>query len=1281
MKMKSQLLIMILMLSVNLRMSGQTDHPGNSNGILPNVIPGSTEAASLGKFGEWPVSKYTGVPDITIPLYSIKVDNFELPIQLSYHAGGIKVDDMSSWVGAGWTLNAGGAISRTIVGLADDWPGGLSVENSQAGGKFLKAGYNLSDTNDYIFFRNVASQQADAEPDIYYLNIGGLSAKFCIDSMGRFHSIPASNIQIISSPFTQTPGNPGSQTQWIIADGKGNTYYFGSNTPDPTGVSTMGVETSTSGISPVIAEVDRPTSWYITQIVTANQADTIYFDYTLKSEQYLLPPVISYKALINGSALPGSLLANIQYLNANQTLFNGNPQSGVKTSISKSYGYSTLARVRWRGGIISFVSNTRRQDMMVFSGGAIGGTMLDSINESTAGGTAIRAFALKYAYINQRYFLDSLSATGQPGSPGLVHTFGYISPSGLPSRGKYNQDHWGFCNGSSNTTLLPPSTQMPLISSGDLTANREPDPNGLYMQYGTLDTIRYPTGGYTVFTYEPNRYDPGSVRGTNPPPTPIVPASQFIQCDTLSPYARSVSFTIPFAQNNVSLQINFVNYSRSSGANVTPLPYVAIFPAGGSVAGAKTNGMYWNGYDNFPTTSPTRNADGTYNYSIKLNTLSLSAGNYVLVVSDSCGKFGGVCPLPGDPTSVPMTYVNAQIGYSVYQAAPPGGGPAPLPIAGGLRIRKMINYNTDGRFISARQYNYSPGNLLMYPQYVLHRQQDVTSVANSQSGLGDFSYCGPIEADIMEETSTSQTVLGLTQGATVGYAQVSELDVDSAGNDKGYINYSFSFYPDSMNVFNFDLSYTDWNNTQIMNPSNPVNSFEYKRGLLLHKDTYKKNANNTYTEIHSLTNDYNFNDYNATRQFTQIRGLRLQQLRYTPGYTCGTSYGGYILPANTLFSPDFGYSFYTITSSWVQHVTATEATFDQNGQNPVVAVTHYDYDNPLHMNPTRTTTNRSHGEHIISLVSYPQDYATGSTPFIDSLVSHHLISLPIETVKYQQDASGNITILGGQIATYQRDGKGLTDTIRVIASAAPVALSSFKWSNMPNAGLLPFNVVSRSPYFPDQTYIKRICFNYDQFGNILQDQKISDMGHSYLWDYTRVYPIAEVINAAQSDIAYTSFEADGTGNWNLSDTTRNRTSCITGNNSYNLKSSNTITRAGLKSGTPYIVSYWSSGGALNVNGTSATAKTSVGSWTYYEHLVTGATTVSVSGTATIDELRLFPKGALMTTYTYSPLIGKTSQCSPANYITYYTYDGLGRLATEKDMRNNILKTYQYNYFK
>jgi YD repeat-containing protein len=54
-------------------------------------------------------------------------------------------------------------------------------------------------------------------------------------------------------------------------------------------------------------------------------------------------------------------------------------------------------------------------------------------------------------------------------------------------------------------------------------------------------------------------------------------------------------------------------------------------------------------------------------------------------------------------------------------------------------------------------------------------------------------------------------------------------------------------------------------------------------------------------------------------------------------------------------------------------------------------------------------------------------------------------------------------------------------------------------------------------------------------------------------------------------------------------------------------------------------------------------------------------------------------GALVTTYTYSPLFGITSETDPSGKITYYEYDGLGRLKLIRDQNNNILKKFDYKY--
>ena len=58
--------------------------------VVDSIMPLSPQAASLARYGEYPVSHATGVPDITIPIFIVSVGKFSLPVSISYHASGIK---------------------------------------------------------------------------------------------------------------------------------------------------------------------------------------------------------------------------------------------------------------------------------------------------------------------------------------------------------------------------------------------------------------------------------------------------------------------------------------------------------------------------------------------------------------------------------------------------------------------------------------------------------------------------------------------------------------------------------------------------------------------------------------------------------------------------------------------------------------------------------------------------------------------------------------------------------------------------------------------------------------------------------------------------------------------------------------------------------------------------------------------------------------------------------------------------------------------------------------
>ena len=123
-----------------------------------------------------------------------------MPISLSYHAGGLKVGEPSSWVGTGWSLQAGGMISRTIQGKADESCGGFFTTGSEiaVSGGCITTTANVSNSE-------LADATKDGEPDIFSFSVGGYSGKFYIEKQtgpvgnkvkGKVVLIPQQDVKI-----------------------------------------------------------------------------------------------------------------------------------------------------------------------------------------------------------------------------------------------------------------------------------------------------------------------------------------------------------------------------------------------------------------------------------------------------------------------------------------------------------------------------------------------------------------------------------------------------------------------------------------------------------------------------------------------------------------------------------------------------------------------------------------------------------------------------------------------------------------------------------------------------------------------------------------------------------------------------------------------------------------------------------------------------------------------------------------------------------------------------
>jgi hypothetical protein len=497
--------------------------------------------------------------------------------------------------------------------------------------------------------------------------------------------------------------------------------------------------------------------------------------------------------------------------------------------------------------------------------------------------------------------------------------------------------------------------------------------------------------------------------------------------------------------------------------------------------------------------------------------------------------------------------------------------------------------------------------------------------------------------------------------------------------------YLSGFIPELNELASRPINYTEvteYNGTFTTNSGKTVNKYDYipwaasgmsygvmhisnwnywNNSALINQTIYKINQSlGSYQKIKETSNSYTVNTIedvvglHVGRLWSIPQGGRNLSSNY-PALADAETYALYNRAGTrpTLPLMIYSYADYHIPVGVKNLKSMTETLFYDDGSS-IKNTTTYTYNSYQYISQTSRTT--SDGSTLLSNTTYPSDYTGNST--LTQMVSPtvNMLNFPIEKSDIKN---------GNPIKS--------------------IRTNYINWGGT-NPNIAPQTVDVKEGNALYETKLR--FYNYDSNGNPLSISKENNIVQSYIWDYNKAHPIAEVINATASNIAYTSFEADGTGNWSgmVRANVKSDLVGITGKKYYNLTGS-TLSIAGLTTTTTYIVSYWSKSGSCTVNGTPLsgwpqnlrTVTINGVTWNYWEHHITGVSTGNVSGSVSIDELRLYPITSQMTSYTYEPLIGLTSQTDKNNIISYYEYDTYNRLKLIKDFNGNILKTINYAY--
>lgn len=1018
---------------------------------LPKVAPPSPEAASVFKFTEIPVSLYTGLPNINIPLFEIESGGVTIPISISYHARGIQVAEISSRVGMGWTLNAGGIISKQSRDVNDDMSSACNYTNV-----FTDEGKRLwIETNKELHSMDLC----DMIPDQYSFSVNGMSGKFMQDRMGSgWVTQKYSNIKV--SPN-------------LIIDGNGNKYSFGENSvrdADKTMYKRTILQTGNYvHLGPSELSLEESTllanTWHLTKIETA-KGTVIEFKYKKEEIEY-------YRRL-------GDKYNSQSYSN--------------ESNISRIYSeQQRIDKIIFdKGEVIFEYFENSREDLP-------GSHSLYKIILKDKSGQIIRQAIFEYEYTtstdtgNMNWYLASPLSTGSMFTSGYKRLFLQsvkiadknnvtlppyrfeYNPIVLPNRHSNSVDTWGYYNGKNNGSFLEQGLSDRTVDT-------------LKVQAGMLTSIIKPEGGRTVFHYESNiavNVFPATVWFENP--NPSKPKHAFLALLDANPNNPRIDKEtgLPCYKGSGIFEEVFEITEMQTG-NIT---YTS---SGTGVMGCSCYGLYLYGCTENPnyTCMFSRsiqkwNADtNTYNHYISLingtQNITLPSGIYRLRVA-----YTGELPFPYDDAqnldfAVDIHWKEELFGFGAAELTCENDelltGTQKIVYAAGNRIKKIEYKDTDDSTELVKTYSYTIPNT----EYVSGCVLGLTSIAE----VSHFNMNGQPAVAYNQAVSIA-SLFNTYQNNAVGYKYVTEYYGDG-DNNIGKTEYEYTMIYDKGRYYDF--------------PQHPPTDNEWLRGKELKVAHYKKSGNN-YQLVKKTENTYLLAD---DLEYTGIEGLcnhpflrpsdiRLMTQNFLPNeevYKRNKRY--YTIPLAMIpIAPDpddesnsYRYKTYYMTGGTFD-LRKTKVTDYFDGGNEVVTETEYTYNYDEHYNPSSVKQTTSDGTTVKTEYQYPMELL--SMPHTQDMVDKNMVDIPLVTKNHRGTSKLS------EITTEYECWANCNDNDPQKRLLAPKVVKTSKGTN---------TLESRIQYI-----------KYDDKGNPLELKQENGIHIVYLWGYNKSYPIAKIENA------------------------------------------------------------------------------------------------------------------------------------------------------------------------
>ncbi len=1170
------------------------------------IVPAEPNVASLMKFVQTPVNTYTGIPNISLPLCQVSQDGVNVPITLNYHAGGIKVPEESGNTGLGWSLFAGGSISRVVDDKDDlEFGRGFMPTAPKVSGLFRpRTGVNYIQSDGecrfpydggmrrYVKPSLTSDRQTDWVPDVFQFNFNGYSGSFVLKRDKTVHFLKKTELKI----------NLLTDDTFVAITPEGTKYFFENK-----------VITSSNQTA---ASYQYISSWNLTRILTINKK-TIDFFYDRKESMILIPSFTQYLFWVR----------DLTFNRSAGIYPNNTDLDGKRISPNRRISGEYLSKIKTSNAVVNFSYSASGERQDISSGYFLKRIDVKQLVNGVESVPTVKTIDFEYSYFGTtsksgitiengdyaghipdpihhsdyrlRLRLDAITENNEK-----THSFDYYDTN-IPRKTSLSQDHWGFYNGVVNRrSFIPVNDRFGLKLFPDYD-NYQPDRKSSlkYAKVFSLNKITYPTGGYTEYDYELHTFnaDKGEPNNELIRETITVKSSTFprensglvIEEFTLD-REKSVDLAYSFYMANWPRK-----YMKTSNGSYTHPPteavngYIEIRDANGNLVNFTRQALN-NETLEYPSAP---NSPAHYLFS---DNLVFPAGTYTVRVN-----FNQSEEILGESKLV-LSYDKIVVSETELYSQ-----------GAGLRIRSIKSYDHDDNELLNRRYayhysvgtkKYSHGNLRNFPEYrtvgnLYHPTNSKYATAFSYNCTGgDLSIFSinavygiarvgsaadpacvvfPVPVEVYSSSSTS---LYQDQGSYVGYDEVTVIDMNKSGrvvNGKQVFKYHpFNRWPTPRN----------WKNSLIY-------SYEFPRildpeiGLLRSLETYAFINFSRYelikkTEMSYKINgipieDYGFQDLESNTDF--VLGAHKMGISTALQYDCD--------PAR------FYIQLHPYYSHLVQKTKETETIFDtEDHTSKIVIDTDYYYNDLYPTLLARTVATNSDGKTVETRLKYPDDVVSRTALGHNALTNEEFNAL-------SRLKTDGVECRVGEVVQQEQIIGGATMTTR----------KGFKtWNNI--LTLQKNQLVAKN----SSAMETRLLFhNYDAYGNPLETSKANGTSTYYIWGYGDSYPIAKIDNFTTAQAATIS---------SLMATAKEKS---------NMDDDRTIGYGGKEGALRRAL--------MNIRNHTALSN------------------------------------AMVTTYTYDPIIGVTSITDPKGYTMYYSYDSLNRLEFVKDSEGNLLKENQYHY--